>query len=180
MLEEVADVALRSAAARVLDLGIGTGNLSEALLRRDPDLEIWGVDFSGEMLERAGRKLPAAHLIQADIRRLPDLELPRFDAAVSSYVLHELPDEEKAKLIGHLIGHRLEPGGVLVIGDIAFETQGQLDKVRELSEPHWDDTEHYFVADRFLRYMRDRGITGEYLQVSLCAGVFAFRAGADG
>jgi len=67
--DRVLDEAARQAAAgpgmRVLDLGIGTGNLAVRLARGG--CTIWGVDFSAEMLARARAKLPAARLFQADL-----------------------------------------------------------------------------------------------------------------
>lgn len=49
VLTQVVSKALPVPGLRVLDLGIGTGNLAQKLA----GCEVWGLDFSGEMLEQA-------------------------------------------------------------------------------------------------------------------------------
>ena len=107
IVEEVRAVDAR----RVLELGIGTGNLAARVVAAVPGVEVWGVDFSEGMLARARQKVPDLRLIRAELdRALPRLALPPFGAVVSSYVLHELPDERKVALIEHVLGERLVPG----------------------------------------------------------------------
>ena len=68
--EQVLDAAVESADAgpdlRVLDLGIGTGNLAARFVRQGCD--VWGLDFSAEMLARVRAKWPQVHLIQASLQ----------------------------------------------------------------------------------------------------------------
>ncbi len=82
-------------AARVLDVGTGTGTLAIAALERWPELHVTGIDPSGGMLElarrAAGERLLtdvaqrfATEVAPAD--RLP-FEDAAFDVAVSSFVL---------------------------------------------------------------------------------------------
>lgn len=52
-------------AKRVLELACGTGSI---LAQLAPDYEVAGVDRSGAMLEIARKKVPAARLVQADMR----------------------------------------------------------------------------------------------------------------
>jgi predicted TPR repeat methyltransferase len=59
----------------VLDVGAGTGLLAEALIGMDVTGPIDAVDFSPEMLARAGEKAIYGRLLQADITR--PLPLPR-------------------------------------------------------------------------------------------------------
>jgi ubiquinone/menaquinone biosynthesis C-methylase UbiE len=58
---------------KVLDLGVGTGNLAERFVRRG--CTVWGVDFSASMLEKAREKLPHAHLLRGDLLGEWPLEL---------------------------------------------------------------------------------------------------------
>lgn len=51
-----------SPGARVLDLCTGTGDLALAALRHQPDATVVGIDFAGEMLRLAQRKVDAAGL----------------------------------------------------------------------------------------------------------------------
>jgi putative AdoMet-dependent methyltransferase len=162
-------------AGRVLELGIGTGTLAARIAAAIPGVALWGVDFSAGMLSRARARVPGAHLLRADLDRdLPGLALPRVDAVVASYVLHELPDERKVVLIEHLFDRRLAPGGLLAIGDVAFADDAARAAVREAT-PSWDPTEHYLAADAFLAGLRERGIGGRFRPVSFCAGILTLR-----
>jgi putative AdoMet-dependent methyltransferase len=178
VLREVAGRLRRADPRRVLDLGVGTGNLAELVIAGNPDIELWGVDFSAAMLERARAKLPAARLLRADLREdVAGLELPRFDAIGATYVLHEFDDARKLELVSHLIRSHLTVGGVLVAGDIGFETVVQRELARRHLAGRWDPDEHYFAADAFVALLQAAGLRSEYLQVSPCAGVFTIRSG---
>lgn len=72
----------------VLDAGCGTGRLLERLTAIEPQARCVGVDPSPEMLAIARRRLPeSAQLAMASADRLPFAD-DRFDAVVSSSVLH--------------------------------------------------------------------------------------------
>ncbi|MGO9488389.1 MAG: class I SAM-dependent methyltransferase [Solirubrobacteraceae bacterium] len=97
---------------RVLDLGAGTGLLSEAVLARHPDAELVLLDGSEEMLARAGERLgSSARMVLADLRA----ELPAgpFDAVVSSLAIHHLEQPDQLALYER-IPAVLRPGGVFV------------------------------------------------------------------
>ncbi|MBK7181082.1 MAG: methyltransferase domain-containing protein [Chloroflexi bacterium] len=67
--DEVLATAVRAAGARpslrVLELGIGTGNLAERFVAAG--CQVWGLDFSAAMLAQARVRLPQVHLVQADL-----------------------------------------------------------------------------------------------------------------
>jgi demethylmenaquinone methyltransferase / 2-methoxy-6-polyprenyl-1,4-benzoquinol methylase len=83
--------------ARILDVGAGTGDLASTALGSDASLRVAAVDFSPGMLaagrevdrdaDRAGRILWCC----GDARRLPFGD-GAFDAAVSGYLLRNVPD----------------------------------------------------------------------------------------
>jgi len=97
-------------AHRVIDLGCGTGRLTERLRARWPHAEIAGLDSSPAMLEQARGDFPAIDWIETDIAGwTPDEPL---DIIMSNAALHWLPDH--AQLFPRLFGH-LAPGGVLAV-----------------------------------------------------------------
>jgi tRNA (cmo5U34)-methyltransferase len=96
---------------RVLDLGAGTGLMSEAVLRRHPGAEMVLLDGSAEMLSRAATRLPASERIVADLR--DELPAGPFDAVVSSLAIHHLEHPEQWDLYRR-IPAVLRPGGVFV------------------------------------------------------------------
>ena len=107
--------ASRPEGAVVLDLGAGTGDLSEAFLRAGAR-RVVGLDVSDAMLIRAREKYGVERLdwLQGDALRLPFAD-ESFDVVGSAFVLRNLPDlagsfEEMARV--------LRPGGRLVGLDI--------------------------------------------------------------
>ena len=107
---------------RVLELGVGTGNLTQKLLDRFPHSTVVGYDLSGEMLARARAKLAVAgariQLHQGDISQVTFDGGP-FDAVMSAIAVHHVPPPDKPDLF-HRLYDVLRPGGVLVLGD-AFQ-----------------------------------------------------------
>src|SRR5712691_6941938 len=59
-------MATRWGARRILELGCGTGRVTEVLSRH---ASVTAVDLLVEMLWRAARKAPRAHLVAADLRQ---------------------------------------------------------------------------------------------------------------
>jgi demethylmenaquinone methyltransferase/2-methoxy-6-polyprenyl-1,4-benzoquinol methylase len=115
------DPAWRRAAARaaalpprgvVLDLGIGTGDLARAVLRRYPDATVHGIDYEPEMM-RIGRTktgLERASWLQADALDLPFADAT-FDASVSAFVMRNLRDRRRAMAEQRRV---VKPGGRVV------------------------------------------------------------------
>jgi SAM-dependent methyltransferase len=96
---------------RLLDLACGTGMSFTPFLARGFD--VTACDFSTAMLAEAARRAPAARLVHADIRALPDLGefdlVTCFDDALN-YLLDE--DDLGAAFAG--IGRSLAPDGVAI------------------------------------------------------------------
>jgi tRNA (cmo5U34)-methyltransferase len=104
-------------AARVLELGTGTGETARRVLTRTPGAEWVGVDASERMLAHARRALPGADLRVARLEDpLPD---GPFGLVVSALAVHHLDGPAKAALFARVAG-ALEPGGRFVLGDVVI------------------------------------------------------------
>lgn len=161
----------------VLDLGIGTGNLAMRIPL--PEKQIWGVDFSQVMLDKARIALDGAHLVQADLSGggwIDDLD-QRFDRILSAYTFHEFPDDEKVALIKHLAEKGLTPDGLMVIGDISFLNRKQYSRANAEFNDLWDEEEYYWCAEPVTGMLRKDGFHVKYDQVSVCAGVYQLQLG---
>jgi trans-aconitate 2-methyltransferase len=93
----------------VLDVGCGSGRITEALIERLPRGRVIALDASQSMVDAAQRRLP-----QADVRMMDalELELPETaDAVISTATFHWIADHER--LFGRLRA-ALRPGGRLV------------------------------------------------------------------
>jgi len=158
----------------VLDVGAGTGNLTAKLVCLAD--EIWGTDFSEEMLIKARAKVPQAHFVRGDVRDCWPSELPpKLDRIVSTYVFHEFDDEQKLRLLVDLARNRLSPDGRLVIGDIAFPDGRAQAVCRQAATNVWDESEHYWIASRIIPQLEDAGFIVSYKQISFCGAVFVLQ-----
>jgi ubiquinone/menaquinone biosynthesis C-methylase UbiE len=106
---------------RVLDIGCGTGTFMVQIKRRNPDVEVVGLDPDPKALARADRKAQRAALsIQLD-RGFAD-QLPyadgSFDRVFSSFMLHHLETEAKEATLRE-VRRVLRPGARLHLLDFA-------------------------------------------------------------
>lgn len=103
-----------AAPARVLDLGAGTGLLTQFWYGNFPDSEYLLVDIAEEMLNVARKRFAGADNVSF---RLSDFtkELPEgeFDAVVSALSVHHLENPEKSKLFARIYDI-LPEGGLFV------------------------------------------------------------------
>ncbi len=103
-----------SRAIRVLDLGTGNGRIMRLVRLHKPDVEGVALDFSEPMLKEAKltfEKDPKVIIVKHDLGDpLPNM-LGRFDAVVSSLVIHHLTHPRKKELYTEIY-NLLNPGGV--------------------------------------------------------------------
>ncbi len=155
---------------RILDLGIGTGNLAARLIRTG--CQVSGIDFSAKMLAKARAKVPQAKLVQANLLADWPTELRQpFDRVVSAYVLHEFDLETKLGLLQRIASQHLSVGGRIVIADVAFPTVAARTAAQHSADV-WDEEEYYWAADEAFAAIEQIGLQVAYEQVSSCGGVF--------
>jgi tRNA (cmo5U34)-methyltransferase len=102
---------------RILELGCGTGILTEFVHEIFPEAEIIGIDLSREMLNIASAKqsLTGTRFIEGDIRgEWPD---GQFDAIITTLCLHHLSRKERGDIIQRA-SRALTPEGRFICGDI--------------------------------------------------------------
>jgi SAM-dependent methyltransferase len=81
---------------RLLDVGCGTGVLSEAIVQRWPGAEVLGIDPAADLLDFARRRLSgtAARFEVGDALDLPGPDAT-FDGAFALLILQEFPEPER-------------------------------------------------------------------------------------
>jgi tRNA (cmo5U34)-methyltransferase len=119
---------------RVLDLGAGTGLLSEAVLTAFPDVSIELLDGSEAMLAEASQRLgdAAGAVHVADMA--DDLPDGPFDAIVSALAIHHLSDADKRRLFARAQA-ALVPGGVFVNAE---QVAGPTDELTAIYTATWE------------------------------------------
>ncbi|HEV3046575.1 MAG TPA: class I SAM-dependent methyltransferase [Solirubrobacteraceae bacterium] len=109
--------------ARVLDVGCGTGRVTETLVSLVPDGEVLAIDASAEMVELARARLgEGARVWCTDVLDL-ELEEP-VDAIVSTATLHWVRDHER---LWPVLARALRPGGRL---EVQCGGEGNIARVR--------------------------------------------------
>ena len=106
------------AVMRVLDLGVGTGETSLAVLARRPGAQLVVLDENPEMLAAATARLPEANVervVVADL--LAPLPAGPFDVVISCLAIHHLDGAGKRALFER-VRAALELGGRFVMGDV--------------------------------------------------------------
>ncbi len=100
------------AAARVLDVGCGTG-LPSAYQLVAAGCEVTGIDISPVMIDLARRNVPGAIFLRRDALTI-DATLGRFDAAVAFFSLLMLTRRQITQTLAQLRAALL-PGGLLAV-----------------------------------------------------------------
>jgi tRNA (cmo5U34)-methyltransferase len=105
---------------RFLDLGAGGGAFAQVVMQMHPEATGVLVDFSEPMVAAAQERLtPYAGRWEYLLADLSDpgwcdaLPAGRYDAVVSAFCIHHLPDDRKRALYGEAYD-LLEPGGLLL------------------------------------------------------------------
>lgn len=153
--------------ASILDIGFGTGVLTSKLYEKG--YKITGVDFSTKMIEAAKEKMPKASLIEYDFSKgIPEeIASSKFDYIIATYSLHHLNDDQKIDLIKVLLD-LLNDDGKILIGDVAFDNEKQLNDCKDEYKEDWDNDEIYFVYDKMKAYFKDKV---QFKKISFCSGV---------
>jgi ubiquinone/menaquinone biosynthesis C-methylase UbiE len=144
---------------RVFDLGCGTGTMAVLIKKRFPRVEIIGLDPDPRALTRARKKAAREALaIQFDEGFGDQLPYPAasFDRALSSFMFHHLPAQEKGKTLREV--HRvLKPGGEFHMADFEGPEDRKQGFFRRLllSHAHLKDNS----AANVITLMNDAGFT---------------------
>jgi trans-aconitate 2-methyltransferase len=113
--------------ATVLDVGCGTGRVTEALLAVVPDGRVLALDASPDMVELARKRLgDRAEVWCQDVLSL-DLDEP-VDVIISTATLHWVSDHDR---LWERLAAALRPGGVL---EVQCGGDGNIRRVREVIE----------------------------------------------
>ena len=104
--------------ARILDLGVGTGNLAHLLLRTWPEAHLTGIDLVPDFIEIALKRL-SAHAERTVLANtdVADFDFAgKYDLVVSSFMFHHLSDELKRTTYRRVLSC-LRSGGTFINAD---------------------------------------------------------------
>lgn len=175
MLDRAADAALERRPTTVLDLGAGTGALSEVLLARETGCVVLVLDVDPEMLGTArGRLARFGERVRFVEGSFFDA-LPSCDAVVASLSLHHIPSLARKGAVYRAIAEALPERGVFVNADVTMPEPGAARDgawrgwadhlvssgiAEDEAWRHFDEWSHedtYFPEEHEIRLMRDAG-----------------------
>lgn len=114
---------------KILELGVGTGLVAQALLRAFPKAHLTAVDFAPSMIEKAAKRLSRMKnridLVEGDFYEVA-FPCPT-DLVVSSLAIHHLDDVQKAQLY-EKIYDCLADDGVFINADCVMATSDRMER----------------------------------------------------
>ena len=143
---------------KLLDVGCGTGSLAiVAKAKAGPDGEVHGIDAAPGMIKVALRKADNAGTdVRFQVGLIEGIPFPddQFDLALSTFMLHHLPDDLKRKGFAEIY-RVLKPGGHFLTvdfgapkqfadqspDDVAFRA---LEDTEQCTGAHDDDGRYWF------------------------------------
>ena len=127
MLEQMLDYVWLPRPQRILELGCGSGNLTQLIFSRYPESTVTAVDASSRMIEITRQRFSDRenlNLLQANFQTL-QFEDSSFDLIVSSISIHHLTDTEKLNLFQG-VQRWVAPEGVFTFCDQFAGETGEL------------------------------------------------------
>lgn len=163
---------------RFLDLGSGAGRLLKLVSAARRAAKAVALDFSPPMLEALHAESGGGiEIVEHNLERsLPDLGL--FDAVVSSFAIHHLPDARKQSLYQEIYG-LLAPGGVFFnLEHVASPTTALHEEFLrrfELKRDQEDPSNILLDMETQLRWLREIGFVDvdcywKWLELALLGG----------
>jgi len=126
----------------ILDLGAGTGILTQLLHEVHPESSITLVDMSHEMLSKARSKFASIDKFEYIEDNYLTMEFPSsYDIIISSLSIHHLTDKQKQILYKKIYDH-LNNDGVFINAD---EVHGPTDKTEQMYKEL--ENEHLYNQD---------------------------------
>ena len=149
-------------AARVLDLGTGSGRLLDLVKTERPDIEGIALDFSETMLGHARKRFADDRKVKVIYHDLNDTlsDMGKFDAVISSFVIHHLTHERKMKIYEEIFGLS-NPNGVFCnLDHVASPTEALHLKFLKLMGQTLETEDHsnkLLDVETQLRWLREIG-----------------------
>ncbi len=146
----------RNSAINILELGTGTGMLTELIAYSYTKAKITGIDLTDEMLSQAEKKLKRFKN-RLTIKRGDFSSIPfgnNFDAVVSSLSIHHLTPDGKKKLYNKIY-NSLKKGGIFLNADLV---KSESDYIQKLYMKKWKEFMRAGKADEESIKRRLKGV----------------------
>ncbi len=138
----------------ILDIGAGTGLLTELIAKKFSNAQITLIDISAEMLSIAQERLKQYKDISFQVGDYSkSLPVQKHKLIISSLSIHHLCDNDKKKLFER-IKNCLEPNGIFINAD---QILGESNEIEKIYQRNWlEEVTHNGVTDKALAEALDR------------------------
>ena len=99
--------------AKILELACGPGNISQYVLNKRPDFELFGIDLAPGMIKLAKQNNPTAKFKVMDVKKINSLNT-RYDGIICGFCLPYFSKTETIQLIKDS-SNLLAKGGILYL-----------------------------------------------------------------
>lgn len=155
--------------AKVLDIGAGTGNLTDVAAKAG--YNVVGIEPNSKMREIASNKYPFEKFLSGTFLSLP-INDNSVDAIINSYAFHHLTDEEKIDAV-KLFKSKLKKDGIVVIADTIYSSEEYKQSIiEEVSEKNYTNllhdlkTEFYTTQEVLTNIFEKEGFKVSYQQMN--------------
>ncbi len=105
---------------KILDVGCGTGDSLVLLNRLNPNIDLYGLDISEEMLKKARKKLNEKGVLKLGDVENTSFKSNFFDFVITTEAFHHFPNPDLALKEIYRV---LKKNGKLVLTDITFKSK---------------------------------------------------------
>ncbi|MGN0144605.1 MAG: class I SAM-dependent methyltransferase [Clostridium sp.] len=156
--------------AKVIDIGAGTGNLTNAASKIG--YNVIGIEPNLKMRNIASGKYPFIKFLPGTFLSLPIDNKNSIDAIITSYAFHHLTDEEKEEAV-KLFKSKLQKDGVVVIADTMYESEkAKLSILKDVEDSGYSNllhdlqTEFYSTHKTLKDIFEKEGFKVSFLQMN--------------
>ena len=153
----------------VLDLGAGTGNLTNVAAKAG--YSAIGIEPNSKMRDIAIEKYPSISFLPGTFLALP-IDDNSVDAIINSYAFHHLTDDEKGDAI-KLFKTKLKPNGTVIITDTMYSSLEEKEAIiKEATDKGFNnlvhdlETEFYTIHEVLTKLFESEGFHISYQQMN--------------
>lgn len=167
--KEIFDIITKRKNLSVLEMGIGTGEISFPLYQSG--YIITGVDLSIKMIDISKKRMPTIRTINLDfLSAVKFLITNKYDVVIFNYSIHHLCPMDQIDILKSL-SQILNEDGLIIIGDVMTSTNLEMSDLTEKYKDIWDKDEYYPTFENYNNIAINQIYDILFKQITHCSGL---------